>query len=139
MMYNSIDFDSRKYLIGLNATKFISLMDHYGLGNYLNNQTTNMTILAPMNDVIDEDDIPNNQKLQWLSYHIIDGAWSSKDLYDNMLLTTKYHSPQLNDQPQRLIVNIDQTIMFGGGHSRMVGKEGNATIESSIIASNECE
>ncbi|KAG1529800.1 hypothetical protein G6F50_017752 [Rhizopus delemar] len=112
-------------------------MDHYGLGNYLNNQTTNMTILAPMNDVIDEDDIPNNQKLQWLSYHIIDGAWSSKDLYDNMLLTTKYHSPQLNDHPQRLIVNIDQTIMFGGGHSRMVGKEGNATIESSIIASNE--
>ncbi|CEG78716.1 hypothetical protein RMATCC62417_13284 [Rhizopus microsporus] len=122
-MYNSIDFDSRKYLIGLNATKFISLMDHYGLGNYLNNQTTNKTILAPMNDVIDEDDIPNNQKLQWLSYHIIDGAWSSKDLYDNMLLTTKYHSPQLNDQPQRLVVNIDQTIMFGGDHSRMVGKE----------------
>lgn len=119
---DSVVFDTRKYLIGLNATKFISLMDAYGLGSFLNNE--NKTILALTNDVIDEDEIPNNRKLPWLSYHILDGAWKSKDLYNNMLIKTQYYSTQLNNKPQRLVVYVDEpdSISFGP-HSKVIGNE----------------
>ncbi|KAG1404010.1 hypothetical protein G6F60_004634 [Rhizopus arrhizus] len=119
---DSVVFDTRKYLIGLNATKFISLMDAYGLGSFLNNE--NKTILALTNDVIDEDEIPNNRKLPWLSYHILDGAWKSKGLYNNMLIKTQYYSTQLNNKPQRLVVYVDEldSISFGP-HSKVIGNE----------------
>lgn len=97
-------------------------MDAYGLGSFLNNE--NKTILALTNDVIDEDEIPNNRKLPWLSYHILDGAWKSKDLYNNMLIKTQYYSTQLNNKPQRLVVYVDKpdSISFGP-HSKVIGNE----------------
>jgi hypothetical protein len=103
---DSIIFDTRKYLFGLNATKFVSLIDSYGLGQFLDDGATNVTILAPTNEVIDEDDIPNNKKVQWLSYHIARGAWSPSYLNDRMLLKTEYNSSQLNHDSQRLQVRV---------------------------------
>jgi hypothetical protein len=103
---DSLVFDTRKYLFGLNATKFVSLIDSYGLGNFLDDGTTNITILAPTNEVIDEDDIPNNKKVQWLSYHIAKGAWGPSDLEDRMLLKTEYNASLLNYDSQRLQVRV---------------------------------
>ncbi|KAI7898866.1 FAS1 domain-containing protein [Cokeromyces recurvatus] len=122
---NSIVFDSRKYLIGLNATKFVSLIDKFGLSHFLNNQTSNITILAPTNEVIDEDDIPNNQKKQWLSYHLLQGSWEPSKLTDGTLLKTEFNSSLLNNESQRLVVRLDKNgqspfIRFGD-HSNVIG------------------
>lgn len=122
---NSLVFDTRKYLYGLNATKFIALLDEYGLDHYLDKRTTNITLLVPTNEVIDEDDIPNNQKKQWLSYHIAQGAWNSSDLHDHMLLESSYYSPQLDNQPQRLLVRVSPTSIHFGDHSKVIGTESN--------------
>lgn len=134
---DTLVFDTRKYLFGLNATKFVSLVDEYGLGRFLNEGANNVTILAPTNEVLDQDDIPNNQKVQWLSYHIVQGAWEPHDLEDHMLLKTEYNSSQLYSQSQRLLVAIGKdesraqksdrkgllkSIRFGD-HSRVIGDD----------------
>lgn len=132
---NSLVFDTRKYLFGLNATKFVSLIDTFGLARFLDSESTNLTILAPTNEVIDEDDIPNNQKKQWLSYHLIQGAWKSSDLEDHMLLKSEYNSSQLLNEPQRIVVHVGsgteghdessvlmKSIRFGS-HSKMIGSD----------------
>jgi uncharacterized surface protein with fasciclin (FAS1) repeats len=125
---DSIDFDTRKYLIGLNATKFVSLVDEFGLGRYLNSETTNITLLAPTNDVIDEDNIPNSQKKRWLSYHIVNGAWKADDLSNNMLLDTEYTSDELDGAHQKLSVRVHdrkellKSIQFGSG-SGVIGSD----------------
>jgi uncharacterized surface protein with fasciclin (FAS1) repeats len=126
-------FDTRKYLIGLNATKFVSLIDKHGLGSYLDSDSRNLTILAPTNEVIDEDDIPNNLKKSWLSYHLIQGAWKPADLVDRMLLKTEYNSSQLLNESQRVVVRVGgrsddnkkdllKSILFGS-HSKVVGSD----------------
>lgn len=126
---NSFVFDTRKYLIGVNATKFISLIDQYQLTSLI---SSNKTILAPLNEMMDEDDIPNNQKIQWLTYHIIQGAYSSENLYDMMLLKTLYNSSMLNNRPQRLVVHVDRNTReekglmnsaYSFNHQKVVGKE----------------
>ncbi|KAI7864090.1 FAS1 domain-containing protein [Mucor mucedo] len=127
---DSIVFDTRKYLFGLNATKFVSLIDKYELGYFLDSQSANITILAPTNEVIDEDDIPNNLKKQWLSYHLLQGAWKSDDLEDRMLLKSEYNSSQLLDDSQRIVVRVSdgnkydlrRSIQFGT-HSQVIGND----------------
>lgn len=113
------------------------MVDEYGLGRFLDEGTNNVTILAPTNEVLDEDDIPNNQKVQWLSYHIAQGAWEPHDLNDHMLLKTEYNSTQLRNESQRLLVTVEnnrnnvketdrsailKSIRFGD-HSRVVGDD----------------
>ncbi|RCH80244.1 hypothetical protein CU098_000487, partial [Rhizopus stolonifer] len=139
---DSIVFDTRKYLFGLNATKFVSLIDAYGLGRFLNKGTNNVTILAPTNEVIDEDSIPNNQKVQWLSYHLVQGAYNPSDLSDGQLLKTEYNATQLYNDSQRLSVSIGKakddpvleslikSIRFGD-YSKVIGVD--MSIEGNVI------
>ncbi|KAI8973486.1 FAS1 domain-containing protein [Mycotypha africana] len=128
---NTLSFDTRKYLLGLNATKFVSLMNEFGLGKYIEKETQNVTILTPPNDVISEDDIPNSHKEQWLSYHVIEGVWNPSDLIDRMLLKTKYNAAELRNSPQRLQVRVsghrvpdDYSMLskpiYFGDHSRII-------------------
>ncbi|KAG2235542.1 FAS1 domain-containing protein [Thamnidium elegans] len=128
---DSLVFDTRKYLFGLNATKFVSLIDQYGLGNFLDSESNDVTILAPTNEVIDEDDIPNNLKKQWLSYHLIQGAWKPTDLVDRTLLKSEYNSSLLLNESQRMVVRVGKdenlkdllkSIQFGS-HSKVIGND----------------
>lgn len=130
-MAGSLVFDTRKYLFGLNATKFVSLIDQYGLGNFLDSESNDVTILAPTNEVIDEDDIPNNLKKQWLSYHLIQGAWKPTDLVDRRLLKSEYNSSLLLNESQRMVVRVGKdeklqellkSIQFGS-HSKVIGND----------------
>lgn len=127
---DSLVFDTRKYLFGLNATKFVSLIDKYELGYFLDSDSVNVTILAPTNEVIDEDDIPNNLKKQWLSYHLLQGAWKADDLEDRMLLKSEYNSSRLLDDAQRIVVRVGtgsrddarKPIQFGP-NSQVIGSD----------------
>ncbi|KAI8097423.1 FAS1 domain-containing protein [Halteromyces radiatus] len=129
-----VKFDTRKYLYGVNATKFVSLLDNYGLGHYLASGVTNFTLLAPDNDSIDEGSIPDNVKKSWLSYHILHGQWYRDQLTDRQLLPSEFKSPQLNDQPQQVPVSLSDTtrkssLFFGdaGVH------DDNLTINNNVI------
>ncbi|KAI8338344.1 FAS1 domain-containing protein [Chlamydoabsidia padenii] len=117
-----VAFDIRKYLYGVNATKFVSLLDRYGLGYYLAPGVTNFTVLAPENDSIDEGALPDNLKKAWLSYHIVHGQWFPDQLHDRQLLSSEYKSPQLNDQAQRIPIGLYETrkssIFFGNARSQ---------------------
>lgn len=117
-----VAFDIRKYLYGIDATKFVSLLDRYGLGYYLAPGVTNFTVLAPENDSIDEGSLPDNLKKAWLSYHIVHGQWFPDQLHDRQLLPSEYKSPQLNDQAQRIPIGLYETrkssIFFGNARSQ---------------------
>lgn len=73
--------------------------------------------------------------MQWLSYHIAQGAYGPEDLENHMLLKTEYNSSQLDHQSQRLLVTVGndkrdfkdrhsllKAIRFGD-HSRVVGDD----------------
>lgn len=102
----SLEFNARKYLYGLNATKYVSLLDEQGLGYYMDDVSHNYTFLCPGNDDIDEDEIPYNERQDWLSYHLLDGAWHSDDMQDGLLIETEFASPHLGGARQRVPVFV---------------------------------
>ncbi|KAL0086787.1 FAS1 domain-containing protein [Phycomyces blakesleeanus] len=109
MMPSNIVLDTRKYLYGMNATKMASLLDSRGLGRYMDlGGYTFYTILAPANDAIFEDDIPISTQKDWLRYHILKGLWYPEKLEDGMLIQSESTPPQLDGNPIRLPVHIDQ-------------------------------
>ncbi|KAF7727962.1 hypothetical protein EC973_006850 [Apophysomyces ossiformis] len=103
-----LDFNVRKALIGMNATKFTSLFYDNDLGEYLDNADSNpFTILAPPNEALNENDIPKNQLKSWLKYHIVRDRYKMEDLIDNALLETVSHD-HLGDHFQRIRVHVTE-------------------------------
>lgn len=124
----SLTFDQRKYLYGLKATKFVALLDKYGLGHFLNETTQKYTFLVPGNDAID--DISDDQQHKdWLSYHVLTGNLTPDYLDDGALLATEFVSQQLGNVPQRVPVHIHagsdtSTRWIRFGQSHVVGDPG---------------
>ncbi|CAO3637353.1 unnamed protein product [Cunninghamella echinulata] len=115
---NRLIFDTRKYLYGINATLFVSLLDRYELGYYLASGVQNFTILAPDNESIDEGSIPDNIKQDWLSYHILHGQHIRQHLSDYQLLPSEFKSKELNDQHQQIHVYLkSNTIAFNNART----------------------
>ncbi|KAF7731721.1 hypothetical protein EC973_008893 [Apophysomyces ossiformis] len=123
---DSLTFDTRKYLYGINATKMVSLIDTYDLGHYLDSHMDRFySFLVPPNDVLNEDTIPNIIKKDWLRYHILNASWYPEYLEDGMLLPSELRPEELAGQSQRIPVYTksrereisdmkdDQSIRFG--------------------------
>ncbi|KAI9278915.1 FAS1 domain-containing protein [Phascolomyces articulosus] len=104
---NNIVFNTRKYLYGLNSTKLVSLMDEYGFEHYLENDAQKYTIIAPANDDIKDDAIPDSIKKDWLSYHVIGGSFSPDLLTDGTLLKSEFVSSRLGGASQRIPVFVE--------------------------------
>ncbi|KAI9490421.1 FAS1 domain-containing protein [Zychaea mexicana] len=104
---DNVVFNTRKYLYGLNSTKLVSLMDDYGLKHYLEDDVEKYTILAPGNDDIKEDSIPDSIKKDWLSYHVIGGSLTPDLLIDGSLLKSQFMSSRLGGAPQRIPVFVE--------------------------------
>ncbi|KAI7852291.1 FAS1 domain-containing protein [Circinella umbellata] len=128
---NNINFNTRKYLYGLNSTKLVALMDECGLEHYLETDNSDdaqkYTILAPANDDIKEDSIPDSIKKNWLTYHIMGGSYSPDLLTDGALIKSEFVSSRLGDVSQRIPVFVEReapvkaagkSIRFG--HSRVL-------------------
>ncbi|KAI8083015.1 FAS1 domain-containing protein [Halteromyces radiatus] len=109
---NSLVFDTRKYLYGLNTTKYVSLLDRFGLSQYLDASYYNYTFLAPENDAIDENAIPNHSKHDWLSYHLSNGSWTKDLLHDGMMLKSQYASEPMDGALQRIPVFVENEEIF---------------------------
>ena len=133
---SNINFNTRKYLYGLNSTKLVALMDECGLEHYLetgsNDDAQKYTILAPANEDIKDDAIPDSIKKNWLTYHVMGGSYSPDLLTDGALIKSEFVSPRLGDAPQRIPVFVEteapvkaagKSIRFG--HSRVLSDPGN--------------
>ncbi|ORZ16899.1 FAS1 domain-containing protein [Absidia repens] len=126
---DTLFFDSRKYLYGLNATKFVTLLDRFGLGDYLDDSKKyGYTFLAPENDAIDENTIPNHIKRDWLNYHISNSTWTKDSLSDGMMLVSQFASKPMGGALQRIPVYVDSEEVFASkpgksirfDHSRVI-------------------
>lgn len=111
-----LKLDVRKVLIGMNATKFVSLCEEYGLESYFDKDSSEHTILAPPDAALDEDEIPHRQIKSWLQYHFIRDKFTMDDLKDGDLLKTEssdrlgsnakqFIRVHVTDQDQRVTMN----------------------------------
>ncbi|GAA5805788.1 hypothetical protein HPULCUR_011314 [Helicostylum pulchrum] len=106
-----VKLNARKVLSGMNATRFIELLDQNGLGSYLDDQHDVTTILAPPNDSLDEKSFTlQGPSKDLLKYHIIHGRYEPSDLQDGQLLETESHD-NLGDAYQRLDVHSDVNLL----------------------------
>ncbi|CAO3658233.1 unnamed protein product [Umbelopsis ramanniana] len=100
-------FTARKYLIGMNATKFVSLLDEYGLSNYIDDPNRKCTFLAPSNEAFEEVDYASGNFTKLLLYHILPQAWLPKDLDDGLLIDTELIEHKLDGSAQKLKVAVE--------------------------------
>lgn len=138
-------FTIRKYLIGLNATKFVSLMDKHGLSEYLDDSSRQMTFLAPVNDAFDQFETTPGNFTKLLLYHVLQQPWVPKDLSNGLLVGTELIERKLGGSAQKLEVTVEneggnvpadsllkpkdgKSITFGG--ALVNGEPGKLTTES---------
>jgi uncharacterized surface protein with fasciclin (FAS1) repeats len=115
----------RKHLIGMNATKFVTLLDEAGLGHYLEDSDNVYTVLAPLNDALDLDEIPRKYMKTWLSYHILKGQWMPDNFTDGQLLKTESRSEELGGRKQRLKVHVESNGLKASDHKSITfGRSG---------------
>lgn len=147
----SLALTAEKYLLALNATKFVSLLRSANLSHYVQTSpespTNNRsyTILAPRDDVLFDDSWSTHPRInQWdggwtslpptgsealrqvLQYHVVEGKLLPKDLEDGMLLGTELRSEKLlKGHRQRLSVTVtDSGDGSGDGGKKKKGKKG---------------
>ena len=124
----TLQLTPQKYLMALNCTKFVSLLDSVNLTNLINDTDTKYTILAPRDDIIAIFDDPafpppgSDELKKLLQYHFILGNWTTVNVKHGTLLKTALKEPGLNDMSQVLPVEIHsddektgaRSIRFGG-------------------------
>lgn len=119
--HGSLALTPEKYLLALNATRFVSLFRENGLSHLLQsspyNETNNgsYTILAARDDILDRmlaspfSALPpagSRELSETLQYHVLQGKYTQEDLRDGQLLRTMLTPPELARQPQRLAVSV---------------------------------
>lgn len=122
--YGSLALTPEKYLLALNATRFVSLFRNSDLAYLLqsskHNPTNNgsYTILATKDSVIERmtqspySSLPpegSTELKETLKYHVIQGKWTPQQLKDGQLLKTMLQTPDLGDQQQRIAVSVSES------------------------------
>ncbi|KAI7871666.1 FAS1 domain-containing protein [Spinellus fusiger] len=137
----SIVFNARKYLVGLNATVFVELLDQYGLGGYLDAPAHPYSFLVPTNQALIESRLPENKMADWLQYHILNGSWFKEDFTSSRLLSTEFRSKALKGAYQKLPVFVEsesaldttgktgKSIHFG--RARVIGET--VTVQENVL------
>ncbi|KAF8980511.1 hypothetical protein BGZ46_004088 [Entomortierella lignicola] len=94
-----------KYLVGLNATKFVDAIREARLNHYIDDPEASYTIFAPQDDVFDMDAFLESDLLR---YHVVAGKKSLINFQDGQLLSTEFNTELLNGRAQRSKINIKQ-------------------------------
>lgn len=128
----SLALTAEKYLIALNATRFVALLRSVNLSNYvqlpardslLSPSPVPYTILAPRDDVFDTDSngvthmrtlagwnalppMGSDALKEILEYHILAGRWKVDQLKDGMLLGTELRGSLRKGARQMLPVSV---------------------------------
>ncbi|KAI8968034.1 FAS1 domain-containing protein [Mycotypha africana] len=113
-----IQFNTRKYLYGMNAMHIVELLDEFNLSDpYLTSDTNTTdsgsdkasasvstnnvyTFLIPPQETLNKSLITES----WLKYHIFQQPWPKDALANDMLIETEFRSNQLSGQGQRVPV-----------------------------------
>ena len=137
--HGSLALTPEKYLLALNATRFVSLFRDAGLSHLLQASKHNLqnnasyTILAARDDVLERmstlpwrslPEVGTAELQDTLRYHVIEGKHTKKQLNDGELLKTMLQTSQLRGQQQRIAVSVsddkhahlskeDSSISFG--------------------------
>jgi len=110
----SLQLNAEKYLLALNATRFVGLLRSANLSSYVQAQDRPYTILAPRDDVLDStltrsSTLPREGTLEMeelLRYHVLDGRWTPDRLADGQLLGTVLRPRGLAGAAQLMPVTV---------------------------------
>ncbi|GAA94523.1 hypothetical protein E5Q_01175 [Mixia osmundae IAM 14324] len=115
---DSFTLTPEKYLIALNATRFVALLRSAELSKHVQSSNASMTILAVRDDVLERWESGWDRTLpaqgtraltEALQYHLVPGKWTSKDLADGMLLPTLLEPDSLDHAPQLITISVSQS------------------------------
>ncbi|ORX90744.1 FAS1 domain-containing protein, partial [Basidiobolus meristosporus CBS 931.73] len=103
------EFNAKKYLLALNYTNFVAMLTDEGFEELITDNKTPRTILAPPDHVLNFDafNLPpkGSQRLKdMLKYHVTQGKYAIKDLYNGQLLATEMTSDLLRGASQQIQV-----------------------------------
>lgn len=119
--HGSLALTPEKYLLALNATRFVSLFRSAELSYLLQssphipNNNATYTILATKDDILERYESQPWQTLppegskemkETLKYHILEGKWTKKQLKDGALLKTMLQTEELGGNHQRIPVSV---------------------------------
>lgn len=109
----ALSLTAEKYLIALDATRFVSMMRSVNLSHYLQTASESYTILAPRDDVLSSGErwssLPREGSLELkdlLQYHIISGKLTVDDLRDGALVGTELRGEMRKGGRQMLEVSV---------------------------------
>ncbi|KAJ1959419.1 hypothetical protein IWQ62_004617 [Dispira parvispora] len=120
-------FTPEKYLIGLNATRFVTLLRDNGLASYLHEPHGNrlLTILAPTDNAFDNFPVglppTGSQELHdMLQYHMLPQRYTPHTLQDQQHIASDLRPAMLNTRTQWIRVTKKVDILSPGASSRPV-------------------
>lgn len=109
LLPNSLVWTAAKYLIGLNAVKFVNALREADLGHYIDSPEASFTIFAPQDDAFSPELLPGWLEAgDVLQYHIVRGKKLQANFEDGQLLETQLKTEQLNGRAQRSKINVKQ-------------------------------
>ncbi|KAF9395256.1 hypothetical protein BGX21_010011 [Mortierella sp. AD011] len=107
LLPSALVWTAGKYLIGLNATKFVDALRETGLSHYIDDPEASYTIFAPQDDTFNTETVSEAGEMSdVLRYHVIPGKQTRINLKDGQLLETEFYTELLNGRAQRSKVNV---------------------------------
>ncbi|KAF9188161.1 hypothetical protein BGZ51_000806 [Haplosporangium sp. Z 767] len=110
LLPSSLVWTAAKYLVGLNATRFVDAMRQASMTHYIDDPQASYTIFAPQDDSFNEGWMANLLEGQSavLKYHVVSGKKMPSSFQDGQLLETELVSEFLNGQAQRSKITLKQ-------------------------------
>ncbi|RUS19493.1 hypothetical protein BC937DRAFT_87386 [Endogone sp. FLAS-F59071] len=105
---STLKFTALKYVIGLNAGRFASLIHDVGV-NYKLEGDVPITILAPCDEAFADVELPPSGSWalkKWVQYHLIAGRVTLESLNDGQMLETEVVEEELRGRKQRVKVEV---------------------------------
>jgi len=109
LLPSSLVWTAAKYLVGLDATKFMNALREAGLSHFIDDPEASYTIFAPQDDTFSSEWwFSGLESSDVLQYHIVPGKKLQTDFEDGQLLETHLRTEQLNGHAQRSKINVKQ-------------------------------
>ncbi|KAF9088305.1 hypothetical protein BGX27_002723, partial [Mortierella sp. AM989] len=109
LLPSALVWTAGKYLVGLNATKFVDALRDAGLSHYVDDPEASYTIFAPQDDTFDAEVISEfAASSDLLRFHVVAGKKTRANFQDGELLATEFYTEQLNGRAQRSKISVKQ-------------------------------
>ncbi|KAF9346830.1 hypothetical protein BGX26_001661 [Mortierella sp. AD094] len=109
LLPSALVWTAGKYLVGLNATKFVDALREAGLSHYIDDPEASYTIFAPQDDTFNTEAVSEDGEMsEVLRYHVVPGKQTRVNFKDGQLLETEFYTELLDGRAQRSKVNVKQ-------------------------------